>query len=124
MKRRIYLYFILTFLLGAIAGGAGVATFGWYRGYWRRGMDKQRILRHITRELSLSSEQAQQIDLILEDLIKRSRYLRTQVEPQFQAIREESQNRTRAVLNPDQRAKFDAMMRRIEERRKRRAPPW
>ena len=123
MKRRVYLYFILTFLLGAIAGAVGVTTFGWYRGYWRRGPDRQRILRYLTRELTLSTDQAKQIDLILEDLTKKTRDLRTQVDPQFQALREESLKRTREVLSPEQRTKFDAMVRRHEERMKKRPPP-
>ena len=123
MKRRVYLYFILTFLLGAIAGAVGVTTFGWYRGYWRRGPDRQRILRYLTRELTLSTDQAKQVDLILEDLTKKTRDLRGQVDPQFRTLREESLNRTREVLNPEQHAKFDAMVRRHEERMKKRPPP-
>src|SRR3990170_1734148 len=99
MNRRVYLYFILTFLLGAIAGAVGVTTFGWYRGYWRRGPDKQRILQYLTRELNLSTDQAKRVDLILEDLTKKTRDLRTQVDPQFRTLREESLNRTREVLN-------------------------
>jgi hypothetical protein len=124
MKRRAYLYFVLTFLLGILVGGIAVSMYGWYRGYWRRGPNKDRIVRRLTRELNLSNEQARQVEAILDEMIQKTRALRTQVDPQFEALRQESQNKTRAILNPEQRARFDEMMRRLEERRKKRPPPW
>jgi len=118
MTRRAYVYFILTFLLGVIVGGAGVLFYGWYGGHWHRGFEKQRIVRHLSQELKLTDAQVKQLDQIVDDSMKKFMELRKQVDPQFEAVREESNNRIRQILTPDQLTKFNEMLRRFEERRK------
>jgi Spy/CpxP family protein refolding chaperone len=122
MTRRAYLYFIITFLLGIVVGGAGVLFYGWYGGHWHRGFEKQRIVQRLTRELNLTDAQVKQLDQIVDDSMKRFAELRKQFEPQFDAAREESNNRIRQILTPEQLTKFDEMVRRFEERGKRRRP--
>jgi len=122
MTRRAYLYFIITFLLGIIVGGAGVLFYGWYGGHWHRGFEKQRIVQRLTRELNLTDAQVKQLDQIVDDSMKRFAELRKQFEPQFDAAREESNNRIRQILTPEQLTKFNEMVRRFEERGKRRRP--
>jgi len=122
MTRRAYLYFVMTFILGILVGGAGVLFYGWHFGRWHRGYDKDRIVRHMTRELRLSEPQAQQISRIMEESGKRFEELRRQHRPQFDALRKESRDRIRQVLTPEQAAKFDEMVRRLDERRKRAGP--
>ena len=123
MTRRAYVYFILTFLLGVVVGGAGVLFYGWYGGHWHRGFDKQRIVRHLSRELNLTAAQVKQLDQIMDDSMKRFRELRKQSQPQFDAAREESNNRIRQILNPEQLAKFNEMLRRFDRGMKERRPP-
>jgi Spy/CpxP family protein refolding chaperone len=118
MTRRAYVYFILTFLLGVIVGGAGVLFYGWYGGHWHRGFEKQRIVRHLSRELKLTDTQVKQLDQIVDDSMKRFRELRKQSEPQFEAVREESNNRIRQILTPEQLTKFNEMLRVVDERMK------
>jgi Spy/CpxP family protein refolding chaperone len=122
MTRRAYLYFIITFLLGIVVGGAGVLFYGWYGGHWHRGFEKQRIVQRLTRELNLTDAQVKQLDQIVDDSMKRFAELRKQFEPQFDAAREESNNRIRQILTPEQLTKFNEMVRRFEERGKRRRP--
>jgi Spy/CpxP family protein refolding chaperone len=122
MTRRAYIYFILTFLLGVIAGGAGVFFYGWYGGHWHRGFEKQRIVRRLSRELHLTDAQVKQLDQIVGDSMKRFMDLKKQFEPQFDAAREESNNRIRQILTPEQLTKFNEMIRRLEERTKREKP--
>jgi Spy/CpxP family protein refolding chaperone len=122
MTRRAYIYFILTFLLGVIAGGAGVLFYGWYGGHWHRGFEKQRIVRRLSRELHLTDAQVKQLDQIVGDSMKRFMDLKKQFEPQFDAAREESNNRIRQILTPEQLTKFNEMIRRLEERTKREKP--
>jgi Spy/CpxP family protein refolding chaperone len=55
--------------------------------------------------------------------MKRFRELRKQSEPQFDAAREESNNRIRQILTPDQLTKFNEMLRRFDRRMKERRPP-
>ena len=119
MTRRAYLYFILTFVLGIIVGGAGTIFYEWHWGHWHRGFDKQRIVRHLKRELNLSDTQVQQVDQLMDDWMKKYEALRGQVNPQFDALREERRNRIRQVLNPEQLAKFNELVRRNDERMKR-----
>ncbi len=118
MTRRIYLYFTLTFLLGVIAGGAVFYFYAWHTGHWERGFDPERIVRHLQKDLNLSSEQAQQVRQILRETRQKFSELQKQNEPQFTAIRKESQARVRQILTPEQAAKFDEIIRRVEERRR------
>ncbi len=121
MTRRAYLYFALTFVLGIIAGIASLFTYGWYSGRWHRGFNKERIVRHLTRALDLTDRQVQQVSEILDEYQKSFADLQGQVEPQFAALREKERNRIRQILTPEQLAKYNELVRQIDERR-RRAP--
>ena len=123
MTRRAYIYFGLTFILGLIVGSLGMLFYGWHGGYWHRRPPKGVIVRRLTRDLNLTDTQVQQLRQIMEDTSRKFNELRTQVEPQFRAVREESQERTRKILNPDQLEKFNALIRRREERMKKRGAP-
>jgi Spy/CpxP family protein refolding chaperone len=123
MTRRIYVYFILTFLLGAIVGGSAVVFYGWQSGRWHRRPDRQRIVRHLTRELNLTTPQAEQLKTIMDDSFKKFAEQRQQMDPQFKAIHEETTNRIRQILTPEQLTKFNEMVRRFEERRSKKGPP-
>lgn len=121
MTRRAYLYFALTFVLGIIAGIASLFTYGWYSGRWHRGFNKERIVRHLSRTLDLNDRQVQQVSEILDEYQKSFADLQGQVEPQFAALREKERNRIRQILTPEQLAKYNELVRQIDERR-RRAP--
>jgi Spy/CpxP family protein refolding chaperone len=118
MTRRAYIYFVLTFLLGVIVGGAGFFGYAWYAGHWHQSFDKQRILRHLKRDLNLSDSQVEQLRPILDDEEKKHAELKSRVDPQFQALREEFRNRVREILTPEQREKFNDLVRRHHERMK------
>ncbi len=122
MTRRAYLYFAVTFALGVVVGGCGMFFYAWHTGHWHRQFDKQQVVRRLTRELNLSEAQLGQVDQIFEDTAKRYSELHKQVDPQFDAIRAHTRDRIRAVLSPEQLAKFNEMVRRSDERRKQRQP--
>jgi len=122
MTRRIYLYFSLTFLLGVIAGGAAGYFYAWHAPGPPRGFDPNRIVRHMQKDLNLSDPQVQQVAQILSDAGKKYTNLQKQTEPEFAAIREESRNRIRQVLTPEQVTKFNELIRRVDERRRQRRP--
>jgi Spy/CpxP family protein refolding chaperone len=123
MTRRAYLYFILTFLLGVVVGGSAVLFYGWHSGHWHRRPDRQRIVRHMTRELKLTPPQVEQLSKIMEESFKKMSDQRKQVEPQLKAIHDETTNRIRQILTPEQLTKFNEMVRRFEDRRSRERPP-
>ena len=122
MNRRVYLYFALTFLLGSILGGAALYYYGWSTGRWHRGFNPERAVRHLKKELNLSDTQVQQVSQIFGETSQKMRDLQKQVDPQFQALHEETRNRIRQVLSPEQVKKFDDLMRQMDERRRRRGP--
>ena len=117
MTRRVYLYFALTFLLGVMVGGTGVLFYGWYSGHWHRGFNKERLVRHLERELNLSQTQVQQLNQMMDGSGEKVRNLQKQIGPQFQAIRDDTNNRIRQILSPEQLAKFNDLVARWEKRR-------
>ena len=125
MTRRVYLYFVVTIILGAVLGGVGVYYYLWYTGRIQHphGFSKERAVAHLKKELNLSDAQAQQISKIFDEGSQKMRDLQKQIDPQFQALHQETRARIRQVLDPDQQKKFDALVRAIDERHKRRAPP-
>jgi hypothetical protein len=122
MARRAYLYFAVTFVLGAVVGGCGIFFYGWYSGHWHREFDRQRVVRHLTREVHLSDTQVHQVDQILADTAKSYSELHKQVDPQFDAIRAQTRDRIRQILTPEQVVKFNQWVRQADERRRQRPP--
>lgn len=125
MRRRVYVYFALIFVLGIVIGVAGMYCYGWYSGHWRRGSSRHRVVEYLQKELGLSQSQTQQLQQIIRNLDQKESELRDQVEPQFQAIREEARDETRKILNSQQLDKFNEMVKRWDANRKRamRQPP-
>jgi len=122
MIRRAYLYFALTFILGVVVGGAGVLFYGWQTGHWHRGFNRDRMVQRMSRDLRLSDAQAEQLKRIMDESDQKLRELRKQTAPQFEAVRQESQDRIRQILSPEQLTRFNEQVRRFEERRKKREP--
>lgn len=120
MTRKVYLYFVLTFLLGGIVGASGVFYYAWYTGHWHRGFSRDRFVRRLQGELNLSQTQVQQLTQIMDGMGKKLNDLQKQQEPQFQTVREETRNRIREILNPEQNAKFSELVKRWDERRRQR----
>ena len=120
MSRRAYLYFFLTFILGIVVGSVGTVFYGWYSGRMRPASEgrERRVVHFLQRELNLTDAQAQQVEHIMQESDEKFRDLHRTVDPQFDAIRDESRDRVRKVLNPDQLAKFNNLVRRFDERRR------
>ncbi len=122
MTRRAYVYFVLTFLLGGVVGGAGLFSYAWYGGRWHQNLNPERVLKHLKTELALSDAQVQQLTPAVDDWVKKHNDLKRQVDPQFEALREEFRNRVRQVLDPQQLEKFNNLVRQHDEAaRKRRS---
>jgi Spy/CpxP family protein refolding chaperone len=124
MTRRIYFYFSMTIVLGAILGGAGVYYLLWYTGRVQHhgGFNKDRAVSHLRKELGLSDAQIQEVGRIFDDSTQKVREVQKQMGAQFEAIHQETRARIRQVLNPDQATKFDELVRQIDERHKRHGP--
>ncbi len=118
MSRRAYFYFIVVFVLGLVVGSAGTVYYGWHTGRWHHRFDEHRVVSFLHRELKLSDAQTQQVQQIIEQTGTQFRDLQKQVEPQFDAVREESRDRIRKILNPEQLKRFNELVERFDARRK------
>jgi allophanate hydrolase subunit 2 len=112
MKGRAYLYFALTFVLGVVLGGVGMFLYAWYGGHWHRQLHPHDFVRYLTQELKLSDQQAAQVNQIIQVSSKKYQALHEQVRPQFDALREQTDDQIRRVLTPAQESQFDDVIHR------------
>ena len=118
MSRSAYLYFALTFLLGIILGGACVYYYGWSTGHWHRPFNRRSFVSRLKAELNLSDTQVVQLEQILDGSTKEFQSAQRQADSQLNAIREETRNKIRQILSPQQTQQFDELVRRWDERRR------
>jgi hypothetical protein len=109
----------LTFLLGAIVGGTCVYYYAWSMGHWRRPFNRQSFVSRLKGELNLSDAQVPQLEQILDGSTKKIRSAQQQADAQLNAIREETRSSIRQILSPQQTQKFDELVRRWDERKRR-----
>jgi len=123
VTRRAYIYFVLTFILGAAVGGGGVFYYGWYSGHWRHDFDLNRVVDRMKRDLSLDDSQVEKLRQILQESSRKRKELQQKTQPQFDALHEDTRNQIRQILNPDQLAKFNEHVRLSDERMKKQRSP-
>jgi len=119
MSRRAYIYFALTFVLGVIVGGASIYYYAWSTGHWHRPFNRQSFVQHVKSELNLSDTQVPQLQQILEGSTGKFGATQQQCDAQLNSIRQETRNQIRQILTPEQSQKFDELVRRWDERRRR-----
>jgi hypothetical protein len=112
MTRRAYFYFVVTFLIGIILGGAGVYYYAWSAGKWRRPWNEEAFIHYWTKQLSLVPPQTKQLRSITDDTIKEHAAIDNQEQSQLQSLRDKWRTRIRQILNPQQVTKFDDVNRR------------
>ena len=122
-KSRAAIYVLLIFLCGLAAGA--LATNLWTR--WGREQGRpvaqaaaprnrtQRTVERFTRDLHLTPEQAQHLTVILDET-------RQQYRAHEDATRQEARNRIREILNDEQRAQYEEIIRRNDKRRRQQHP--
>jgi Spy/CpxP family protein refolding chaperone len=122
--RRAALYLTLVFVLGAAAGGVGM-FWAERHGLVQAGAGPAHMTRAgaqdwLTRELRLTAEQRQQLGVILDDTEKGYRQVRERVRPEFETVRQSGREKIRAILTVEQRARFEELVRQLDEERARR----
>lgn len=73
-----------------------------------------------TRDLNLSPDQQRQIESILGDTRAHYAELHDKLDPEYEQVRQQGRERIRQVLTPEQQPKFDDLLRRMDEDRRRR----
>ena len=119
MTRHTYLYFVLTFVLGVVVGCGSLFLFALRTGKWRPPFSRERVVKTLSKDLKLSPTQVGELEKIMEENGRQHRELAARMDQQFDALREQSRNRIRQILNTDQLAKFDEIIRQHDERRRR-----
>jgi len=123
--RKAALWVGLVFLLGAALGGLGGYVFA-HQKYTvtsaaptTDAAKRAQKVQELTRVADLTPEQSQQLDAIIADIQSQMKSIRKTVEPQFNEAREKGRERIRAILNAEQRPKFEEFIRKLDEERKR-----
>jgi hypothetical protein len=119
VTRRVYFYFLLTLLLGIIVGGAGMYHYAWHSGHWHNDYDPKQSVKRMSRDLTLDDSQVQKVTVILEDYARKRKDLEQKNAPEFDALRQQTRDRIRQILNADQLAKFNEHVRKTDERLRR-----
>ena len=80
-------------------------------------------VQQLTKELSLTPQQAQQVDAIIQQRHAEAKAIHDQTDAQFDAVRQKGRAQIRAILTPEQLPKFEEFVKRMDEERKRNGPP-
>lgn len=117
--RRTTLYVVLIFVSGLLVGGTlmNLAEHYWLHAHPREEYDirqHRRIAADMRERLNLTPAQQAQVDQILQQTVRDYQSVQTAVEPRYDDVRAEGRARLRAILTPQQRAAFDAIVRRVD----------
>jgi len=80
-------------------------------------------VKDLTQSLALTPAQAQQVDAILLQRHTDVKTIHNQTDTQIEQVRQTGRQQIRAILTPDQMPKFEEYLRKLDEQRKRNAPP-
>ncbi len=83
---------------------------------------RARKVQELTKDLSLTPHQAQQLDAILMQRHAETKAIHDQTDAQIDAVRQKGRAQVRAILTPDQLPKFEEFLKRVDEERKRNGP--
>jgi len=81
----------------------------------------QRV-QQLTKDLSLTPQQAQQLDAILLQRHAETKAIHEQTDAQIDAVRQKGRAQVRAILTPEQLPKFEEFLKQMDEQRKRNGP--
>lgn len=112
---------LIVFLLGAVAGAT--ANHLWGERVWGKQLppappSREQIVDKMTKELTLTPDQAKQFGDIVDDTRAKIHAEYAAADAQHEQLRQAGRDRIRAILTPDQRPKFDAIMQKLDEERK------
>jgi Spy/CpxP family protein refolding chaperone len=126
--RKAALWVGVVFLLGAALGGMIGYGFA-HRSVSAAPASQPEAVRRaqrveqLTKELSLTSAQAQRLDAIIMQRHAESQALREQTDAQIEKVRQKAREEIRAILTPEQKPKFEDFLRDLDQKRKHGGPP-
>jgi len=124
-RRKARLWLGLVFVLGAALGsvlGYAFARRTFAASYPPRTMSeperRAKRLSEMTKEIGLTADQAQQIDAIIKTAHEDMGRVHEKAEADVDAMREKARNQIRGLLTEEQKPKFEAMVQRFDQERK------
>jgi Spy/CpxP family protein refolding chaperone len=122
-SRRAFLLVLLVFALGI-----GLGSVGTYAVTTRVLAARPQQATHLpanhmamfTRDLNLDPDQQKQIQAILTETRARYAEIHNQADPEYERARQAGRDKIRQVLTPEQRPKFEDLLRRMDEERRNR----
>ena len=82
---------------------------------------RARRVEQLTRELSLTPVQSQQVDAILLQRHAESKVIRDQTDAQIDQVHQKGRQQIREILTPEQKPKFEEFLKQLDEERRRNA---
>ena len=122
-SRKAVLLVFLVFVLGIALGGVGVyvLTTRVLAAHSQPTLhNPANTMAMYTRDLNLTSDQQKQIQAIFSDTRARYAALHDKSDPEYERVRQEGRERIRETLTPEQRPKFEDLLRRMDEDRRKR----
>ena len=118
-SRKAFLLVVLVFALGIALGAVGtyVVTTRVLAARPQLNTVPNRVAL-FTRDLDLNPDQQKQIQEILTQTRARYAEIHSQADPEYEKARHESREKIRQILTPEQRPKFEDMLRRFDEERR------
>lgn len=124
--RKAALWVGVVFLLGAALGG--VLGYGFARHAVSAAsapapqpepVRRAQRVEQLTRDLGLTSAQAQEVDAILLQRHTEAKNIHDQTDAQLEQVRQRGRDQIRAILTPDQKPKFEEFLKNLDEQKKR-----
>jgi len=100
--------FALGIVVGAVATGLVVRYRFSHFGFGKPEQAVSHIMKRLDRELNLSEEQHRAIEPIVLDSFTKMRAMRAKLTPEVEALVEQTGQRVKPHLNPDQQKQLDA----------------
>jgi hypothetical protein len=107
---------ISAFVLGALTGGAALALADRGADARPKRGDRVSFIERLDRDLDLSAEQRESVELILKRHRPRMDSLWREVAPRFETLRAEVRSELNTILTPEQQVKHEEMMERRAKR--------
>ena len=120
-SRKAFLLVLLVFALGIGLGSAGTYVVTSRVLAARPQQTARNPANHMamfTRDLNLNPDQQKQIQAILTETRSRYAEIHNQADPEYEQARQAGREKIRQVLTPDQRPKFEDLLRGIDEERR------
>jgi Spy/CpxP family protein refolding chaperone len=121
-RREAALLVIVVFALGVLLGG--LATHLWGERVWGHQTTpktRDEIIGRLTHEVGLTPEQVTQVTAIVDDTRAQWKTLYAPVDAQKEQIRQQSREKLRALMTPEQKVKLENFFRELDEQRKKEA---